>query len=55
MSTPISAMHYKDKSPKETVNKLISTLDNSGLEIEEDWRDESYAGAYSLRVTFKRN
>lgn len=49
----LSATHYKDRSPKDTVDKLINTLNSLGLEVEEDWMDASYVNTYSLRLTFK--
>ncbi|MCQ4925358.1 YcaO-like family protein [Tissierella carlieri] len=45
--------HFKDKKPVETFDFLKSTLDNIGLEIEEEWQDESTVNTFSLRVVFK--
>ena len=45
--------HYKEKNPKDTVKFLKNQLKNLGLEVEEEWLEESYVGTFSLRVNFK--
>lgn len=45
-------LHYKETTPKETVNRLKSILCNLGIETCEEWKDASSIGTYSLRVTF---
>lgn len=45
--------HFKEVSPVETVKKLKAKLEEIGVELEENWSDESYINTYSLRVTIK--
>lgn len=45
--------HYKEAAPEATVEKLLSKLGRLGIEVEEDWQDESYINTFSLRVNFK--
>ena len=49
----IKNMHFKETSPEATVEKLLNKLSEMGLEVVEDWSNESYVGTYSLRITFK--
>lgn len=45
--------HYKENAPEDTVKKLISILDENGIEVEENWMEESEIGTNSLRLTIK--
>ena len=46
-------MHYKDTSPSDTVERLKAILASLGIEVVEDWMDESSINTWSLRVTIK--
>lgn len=47
------SMHYKAKNPVETVEYIIGILKEYGIEVEEDWQEESFANTFSLRLTVK--
>lgn len=46
-------MHYKAKNPVETVELIIGILKENGIEVVEDWQEESFANTFSLRLTVK--
>ena len=45
--------HFKEVSPEDTVERLKGKLKEIGVELEEDWAEQSYINTYSLRVTIK--
>lgn len=51
--TDLQKKHYKEKSPSETVELLQSILKEHGIEVEEQWADESFINTFSLRLNFK--
>ena len=54
MKTVEERLHYKDKSPIETVNEIRSILSKNGIEVCEEWREpDEYIGTYTVRVTLK--
>ncbi|SEF49561.1 YcaO-like family protein [Lachnospira multipara] len=54
MKTVEERLHYKDKSPIETVNEIRSILSKNGFEVCEEWREpDEYIGTYTVRVTLK--
>lgn len=44
---------YKDTTPEDTVKKLKKILEEKGIEVEENWKEISSVGTYSLRVCIK--
>lgn len=44
---------YKEVEPKETVKRVKKILQESGIEVEENWSKKSSVGTYSLRVCVK--
>ena len=44
---------YKEVLPEKTVEKLKGLLKELGIEVEEQWVDESSVGTYSLRINIK--
>lgn len=48
----LQQMHYKQKSPEETVEKLKGILDEMGVSVSEEWQEESSIGTFALRVNF---
>ncbi len=49
----IQEMHYKQNTPEETVKKLTGILSEMGVEVDEEWQQESSIGTYALRLNFK--
>ncbi|SHH74040.1 YcaO-like family protein [Clostridium grantii] len=46
-------MHFKSKNPEETVEYIQYILKQHQIEVEEEWKDESLANTYSLRLSIK--
>lgn len=44
---------YKEELPENTIKKLINTLNNLGIEMEEEWCADNEIGTYSLRIQVK--
>ena len=44
---------YKEVLPEETVKRIKNILNNNGIEVEEDWQEQSSVGTYALRLTIK--
>lgn len=51
--TELQKNHYKEKTPEETLQFLDSILKKHGIEVEEQWVDESFIQTYSLRLNFR--
>lgn len=47
----LQANHFKERTPRETVNFLKQKLDELGIKIKEDWLPASEVNSYSLRIT----
>lgn len=45
--------HYKDATPQDTLTYIKEILSGVGIELCEEWSDESFIGTHSLRVTVK--
>ena len=46
-------MHYKQKTPEETVQFLQDILKNMKVEVTETWQERSSIGTYALRLDFR--
>ena len=46
-------MHYKEATPQDTIAYIKEILSDVGIELCEEWSDESSIGTHSLRVTVK--
>lgn len=49
----IQLMHYKQKTPEETVQFLQDILKNMKVEVTETWQERSSIGTYALRLDFR--
>lgn len=49
----LQEMRYKEVKPEETVARLKKILEENNIEVEEQWREKSSAGTYSLRLCIK--
>ncbi len=49
----LQEMRYKEVKPEETVARLKKILKENNIEVEEQWREKSSAGTYSLRLCIK--
>ena len=49
----IQNMHYKQRSPEETVDMLKGILKEMNISVEEEWQPQSSIGTYALRLNFK--
>lgn len=52
-ATKIQKMHYKEKTPNETVERLEKIFSDLGIEFDEKWHSNGEISTPSLRITFK--